>query len=378
MSWYTALDTAEANAKVFDADFAALGVGTQPNSVIVYRVGGSPSPTIDESYRANLPAETSISYSAARLTAQQVTQINGIVNSHLSDYKASGLRLGSWGLRDTDAEFQIRYDPAGRTPTADDLAPYAQFGEGNVQFVAGGAPVMLDRINDTPPWWGGARIDRKGTTVGQCTTGFSSKSSLTQDDYVSTAWHCYDGSTEFVTGGGEAYGYATIIDGPDDIVFIDVSAQHLGSAAYVYNDAHGGATSRIPVNSQFSPRLNNPLCLSGSFSYLRCNAEVSNGQTWLVVNTYLDEEYSVTGWRVISTDGTWLAADGDSGGPAWVPQSDGSAKAVGTISAGDPPAVSCPSWLAGHKCYSTIFISDYGFISSRDNMTVTTGPGGPG
>lgn len=102
--------------------------------------------------------------------------------------------------------------------------------------------------------------------------------------------------------------------------------------------------------AQYRPCL---VCTSGSYSYARCNVRVGTAAGWGVTNAYTGQGHGVNGSSVSSTDGAWISAKDDSGGPVFRYNSNQiNVSAYGMVSAGhNANAVSCPSWLPS-TCYT--------------------------
>ena len=113
------------------------------------------------------------------------------------------------------------------------------------------------------------------------------------------------------------------------------------------------------------------LCASGSFSGEVCelgvvavnqNVHYASTDTWYNNLTQLSSFGAYAGWGV-----------GDSGGPVFFANSDGSASIAG-ISSGQRESTLMPCREAtNRKCYKDLFMAPFGFIQDTRGLVVSQG-----
>lgn len=192
--------------------------------------------------------------------------------------------------------------------TRDGLPGASRYAGVPVTVETGVSAEPASRVNDSPPWWGGARWQTAGG--GSCTTGFAVvHSGLNR---MLSAGHCAVNGAIATDPTGEVMGTVMNRNVINDSLIIAAN-----SAGRVYNnstDAAGNVVveSSNPVIGRLASQVGNFVCTSGSFSGTRCSIQV------VAVNLCVP----VTGFgtvcnmvRAEHTQRLNAAGNGDSGGP---------------------------------------------------------------
>jgi streptogrisin D len=204
----------------------------------------------------------------------------------------------------------------------------------SVKTVVNAAPPAVPaawRWGDTPPFYGGAAIDRPGTFPGTyyyCTTGWAARRRSNNQEVMITARHCGTNKDWRTPEGNRLVGHSD--GGNAGLDAMSISGGDYSPFIYI---GSWDSSSSLRVGSSGYPSVNQYYCTSGSWSGAVCN---NRAQT---VNAYAD----ISGLGRIGP-GTWTlnannlsaAGQGDSGGPTFAfTNSNTRARAIGMIEAID-------------------------------------------
>ncbi|MEV7989704.1 cellulose binding domain-containing protein [Micromonospora sp. NPDC085948] len=180
--------------------------------------------------------------------------------------------------------------------------------------------VERSRANDAAPFDGGASI---GVTVPWCTAGFGVRDADTNAGYLLTAEHCGAiGSPWHVglsTGTGTLVGHA--VDSNDDHDTMIISTSTPGGHLYVGGQQDEVRAQVIRWTEVFPGQL---LCQSGNTTAGAIGGPVCN----LRVDFHYDDIEDLV--EATQLDGEEAARGGDSGGPVYSVNADGTVLAAGT------------------------------------------------
>ncbi|HYN96146.1 MAG TPA: hypothetical protein VES42_20060 [Pilimelia sp.] len=234
--------------------------------------------------------------------------------------------------------------------------------------VAGGEQIqpLYSRVDDVPPFWGGARIVN-ARTGGQCSTGFAIANRSTGARSMLTAGHCGENGDRFDTGTRRyVVGYGTDKAAQADTLRIPTSA-----AGRTYDGGVGVNEFSKPVAGAWDSWNGLWVCTSGSFSGARCNIQIKGQNEWVQTSS---------GWffpmtRAERVDYQSAAGQGDSGGPVFALTADYSKViAVGTISAGAVgSAPAACTGVQGRLCSWKIWFADVADSLNRYNSSIVLG-----
>lgn len=177
------------------------------------------------------------------------------------------------------------------------------------------------RFDDVAPWTGGARLWNGGGAL--CTSGFGVRDLADNTPYVLTAAHCGPLGGEWFDGVGDPIGFMVKRHGPHDVALL--SAASAGSDVYV-----GGLheSTKVPVAGWTEVVPGQILCQSGQTTAEIKGAPICNLE---VQFHYTDEQDLVEATQL---DGEESGYGGDSGGPLYQVNPDGSVLAAGTHTSG--------------------------------------------
>lgn len=243
-------------------------------------------------------------------------------------------------------------------------------------------PLLASRWEDTIPFWGGAVYE--GTNADgsfMCSTGFGVHQS--SHYFILSADHCSERTTPYtIPYSGLVLGIPYSSFSTSDIFSIDTSYMRSSSGVSSGNriyaqgvDQSGGGANEINrvVRGVNSPVVGDLDCTSGGFSGERCNIKVVN------INVTINAGGNIF-QRMIQaeqTNHTNAAGNGDSGGPFYKRNSDGTVLATGIISAIDGSvAVKCTGVPTGpgRTCSWRMFAGQVALALSNLNMSINTGP----
>lgn len=268
-----------------------------------------------------------------RLLVSQAAKIVRI--GPLNDY--SGLLIG------------VDIGPADTLPTFTSSIPVT------VEREPTGTP--LGRQNDSPAFWGGARLNLGGS--GWCTTGFVMQNIFTGVQGISTADHCYENTT-FTTGDNRyTVGTSGSCCSSTDTTLI--TGKTYGPV--IYTGAWNSGTAATVTGYGYAS-VNQYVYAGGSYS----------GEQGLATVTAVNQTYNGKGpgYFAQNANGYPLAGHGDSGGPSYTYPGVGAVTAYGLIDQGEYAA----SWCAGvatGTCYYAVFFINVTDASYQLSASIVTG-----
>ncbi len=378
-----------------DEGFAGVVVSPDHGEVDLYWKGVPPAAVADAIERANAATGIQVAARSAAFTRRYLldradalvtadrTQIP-LVAEPLADRiyrvavlpEGSGIDVGIARPAGLDADGAARWsDRAHRTLEAALGVP--------VHLVVDAPPRQFNRVADSPPWLGGARIVGEG----HCSSGFGVRGVEPRSSTsfgLLTAAHCRgDGRGQFRNGD------RTRVVGPEGgagDVRLDsrlIPVEEVG--ARIYTGGVGGtAEFTRPVRQSGRNVKGDEVCTSGAATGARCDLVVVNVDTFYrpagsttyssVVEAtsrqhagnlarFAFDVAAPESWVTIMPDpplvdpGTEVAAgQGDSGGPVFTLTSDGGVEARGTI-AGGSREVACGRHHLG-ACTANVFFVD--------------------
>lgn len=196
-----------------------------------------------------------------------------------------------------------------------------------VEFVSHEPAEFTTRENDSAPWWGGAKIisERGGYFRGGCTSGFGVTNGYTE--YMLTAAHCATAPDSVRDPTWEYMGLVSREDWRLDILLVGTN---VGNRIY---DGRIGDYFTKPVSGWNWVTADERLCSSGAVTGVVCDLTVIN--IWASTLYLCDSDgdcYWVRDLVVAQRpNGNPGSRKGDSGGPVFIPLSNGSVVAKGTI-----------------------------------------------
>jgi hypothetical protein len=188
---------------------------------------------------------------------------------------------------------------------------------GKVEYTSAGDGSRLSRDADAEPHNGGATIISGGNL---CTSGFTVRKTSDGKNYHVTAGHCF-GLSHTVVGANNAAWGTVQWRAP----FPTRDMELIGGRTYdgwIYTGGEVGVQLKV-VNAA-DPLVNSVYCSSGTISLEHCNHTVNS-----LSATYCDEE-GCTANLVRFTNGN-LLANGDSGGPFYFKNANGTLAVRGTL-----------------------------------------------
>ncbi|GIG86897.1 cellulose binding domain-containing protein [Plantactinospora endophytica] len=186
---------------------------------------------------------------------------------------------------------------------------------------------MVDRSreDDTAPWTGGARIWDGG--IG-CSSAFGARHAGTGAGYLLTAGHCGNLGAVWTTGSGNAVGPAVWKNSDHDAMLISTSTP--GGDIYV-GGSNDEVRARVVGWTQVFP--GQLLCQSGATSAWELSRPICN---FRVEFHYDDREDLVEATQLAGEE---AARGGDSGGPVYAVNPDGTVLAAGTLTRSGGPGL---------------------------------------
>jgi hypothetical protein len=364
-----------------DPNYADIGLDFANHAVRVLYHGGLPgslASIIADAQTAGVGVEavpTGFGLStlaSAAATLGDALNALGISWSHIALGDYSGLQVaghaltGDTGLLNTISTLAANLIP-GIPITFTDLDP---------------ADLLSSRVDDHPPFHGGAREDIDFEDYGYdelCTSGFA-VASTTFTYYLLTAAHCahWFNNRRFFSPGGTTFGRnirtGTFLNNKLDATLVPVSS----SIAQVYTGASYNSSTVTDINGVHSFAQGYSVCASGATSAIHC--DLSRTATGLITaNVCLPNQAPWSGNRCRTAyeyqvdDGLAnqvIAAGGDSGGPVYQLTNSGTRYGVGLIEAGDN-AINCSLTtnhmdpVGGYPCYSRLYVTP---LTSAQNV----------
>ena len=240
-----------------------------------------------------------------------------------------------------------------------------------------GQPLTDTRSHDASPWNGGdyLSISKTGST---CSSGPPVTGNTSGDDYVLTAGHCFSiGDTVHnydaysSVGGNGTVGtinFGTYADEDDGDVKGILTTGFGGSSSLDYFGTGGpGDSTKVTVNSGRDPVVGSAVCGDGAFDGKLCGGTV---EKILVCKTYTGGDGTThCGEDEETSPGTYIAGEGDSGGPVTGPAGS---TAFGTIAFGEGSVYQCnvENPTGSRSCYGTVWFESMGYIQRFWGVTV--------
>jgi hypothetical protein len=216
--------------------------------------------------------------------------------------------------------------------------------------------VPLSRQTDSPPFWGGARLNLAG--AGKCTSGFTLVRWADGVRGLTTADHCGENST-FTTGNNQ---YTVGTSGSCCYTIDTVLLTGKTYGASIYTGAWNSGTAANVAGSAY-PSVNQYVCAGGSYSGEQCSAQVTATNQYYMGHGL--------GYFAQHNDGSPLAGHGDSGGPSYSYASGSSVTAYGFVDQGEFQSSSCAG-VTSPPCYYAVFFTNERDAESALNASIAT------
>jgi hypothetical protein len=206
--------------------------------------------------------------------------------------------------------------------------------------VPSGTP--LGRQNDSPAFWGGARLNLNGS--GWCTTGFVFRNVFTGVQGITTADHCYENTT--FTTGNNGYTVGTSGSCCHSVDTTVITGKSYGPITYT--GAWNSGTAATVTGFGYAS-VNQYVCAGGSYSGEQCLARI----------TAVNQTYNGLGpgYFAQKDNGYPLAGHGDSGGPSYSYAGSGVVTAYGMVDQGEYAANFCAGVATGTCYYAVFFVN---------------------
>ncbi|SCL13719.1 Cellulose binding domain-containing protein [Micromonospora nigra] len=195
------------------------------------------------------------------------------------------------------------------------------------------------REDDAAPWSGGARI----WAGAGCTSGFGVRDAGSTDTYVLSAGHCGDLGAQWTDGAGEPIGVQTHRNADHDTMLITTASP--GGHLYV-GGSHDNVRARVVGWTEVFP--GQLLCQSGATSAWTIGRPVCN----LRVEFHYDDREDLV--EATQLDGEDSARGGDSGGPVYAVNADGTVLAAGTTTRSAGPGFGFQDFATARDDYGDI------------------------
>ncbi|WP_254910250.1 cellulose binding domain-containing protein [Micromonospora sp. NBS 11-29] len=223
--------------------------------------------------------------------------------------------------------------------------------------------VPRSRANDAAPFDGGAGI---GFTTPGCTAGFGVRNATTNAGYVLTAEHCgaigspWHVGWNTTTGTGTLVGYA--VDSNDDHDTMIISTSSPGGHIYV-GGQHDEVRAQVVGWTQVFP--GQLLCQSGYTSAGELGGPVCN----LRVDYHYDDIEDLV--EATQLDGDEAARGGDSGGPVYAVNANGTVLAAGTTTRSAGPGFGFQDFATARDDYGNLVPATVTASTCRVSFVVT-------
>jgi hypothetical protein len=307
-----------------DAGYAGIGLGE--DHVVVWWKGTPPAAVrraVREARRDVTVRVVGAAHTRAELesAAQELTDY---ITAHPDrGYHSVEVAYDGSGLVLDVAPSASRRSVANGLPSEVDAATDLPTGV-PVRVQENAAPELTGRLNDSAPYWGGARINNNDNT-GFCTAGWPVRRGSTE--YMLTAGHCGRPGGGWNNGNDTQYvGVGELEHAAHDLLLIRAD---VGTRMWDGPIGTGEFTKRVAGSGATFP--GEWVCASGSVTGAQCNYVVTS------TFTYSFSDYDAYGNLETYTD--LVLADysgvpsrsGDSGGPVFVPTGASDVIAKGTI-----------------------------------------------
>ncbi|GGK11676.1 hypothetical protein GCM10010124_00380 [Pilimelia terevasa] len=330
------------------AGFTGLAMDVPANKVVLYWKGTVPASVKKAAAQGRATAKVDVK--SARHSLRQLEDAARLaMRRHGADLREVSIPADGRALQVAVAGQAA----AGRVTLDRALRQAGQQVALQVTTETASAEPLYSRVDDTAPFWGGARM-RNASTGGGCSTGFGIRSNATGATSILTAGHCGNNGQQIRTGtNANLIGTVTDDRATEDTLRLPTSA-----GGRIYDGGVGVGEFSKPVTGYHYSYAGQWVCTSGSYSGARCDIRVVNTNNWIWVGT---------GWfapmtRAEHVLGQSAGGNGDSGGPIFDLTADWSkVYAVGTLSAGDPGAA--PATCTGvpssatRRCSSRIWFA---------------------
>jgi hypothetical protein len=230
-----------------------------------------------------------------------------------------------------------------------------------VTVEAGPQPVptaCTGRQDDCSAYFGGAYYF--------CTTGFSIQHNGRTE--MITAAHCANNGDAINDGAGEPIGTAADRQAGRDTVLIQHAAGVTSNGHVYVGPWNAGTGSNRRVTGSSASVVGAVVCTSGSWTGEHC--EVRIRAVNVTVNTPSDGDFFPE-VRASADSGGVVVGKGDSGGPVYFGNADGTVRGTGTISA-QANVVTCPATRAATTCGSTVYYADLPQALTFYGATIST------
>lgn len=358
-----------------------LGITRYPSAFAAVQVNNATTVTVSLKSEAPrlLAAIQAVPHSGVTLrivkvtrSYQQLEALTSRLARNVRKLAASGVDLQSWAPDPaTDTVKITLVTPAH--PTRETLAEQASTARSALDRAYGAAWVTVagqtqarsiaaQRDNDSAPYYAGDGLYYSALGV-DCSSGWSTTGKNTGDSFILSAGHCGWGSVYLEYGSGDYIGSVSsqYLDAlsRDQRDFETIRAS---GAGYVWNGGAGSDTDYSVVNS-ITPAGGSFMTFDGDVTKQVTGNTVGmvNGCASVTSPEYGTYTVCDAGDASDSSSGPKICQPGDSGGPAYVRQPDGtSVAAAGTI-------VSIAD--NGHQCYFQEMVSE--LVSAHLNLDKT-------
>ncbi|MDG4833252.1 cellulose binding domain-containing protein [Solwaraspora sp. WMMD1047] len=318
-------------------------------------------------WKGALPADIAAAVNAARRTAPVEVAEATYSRAELRRAAAKLSPLVDADPADASHAVRLRTDGAGIEVAVDDTAgaklPKLPATAVRTTIVESDRMVERSRADDAAPFDGGSGI---GFTTPGCTAGFGVRNLSTGAGYVLTAEHCgavgspWHVGWNSTTNSGTLVGYAVASNDDHDTMLIGTSAP--GDHIYV-GGQHDEVRAQVVGWTEVYP--GQLLCQSGYTS-----AGVLGGP---ICNLRVDYHYTDFEDLVEATqlDGDESARGGDSGGPVYAVNADGTVLAAGTTTRSLGPGFGFQDFATARDDYGDIVPATAIASSCRVSFVVT-------
>jgi hypothetical protein len=369
--------------------FAGISVSTQSNGLTAYWHGTVPQ-SVAAAFDQERARGINVTVVPAQYTAAQLRRATNMLATGAmgrSAVRGAGVRVDLIAPREDGAGLDVGIDgpAAGDRSAALRALPLLGHLSVPVNLFQSAPPVAALREADTTPYWGGGEMtdtpfpcpsNPSLSCANLCTTGFGVQNSQGQT-FILSAAHCSfttpnrGTSDSWTTGdggqttGGLPIGGVSFWSTTHDVMTIGPvsSANHIYACAGISDPAN---ECSLTVTAAGGTNVGDAVCDSGAFSGELCGMHATaTGVTIQIVdeqgNTICTCQNMVQADQPTSIN---AGGNGDSGGPVFAVNSDGSVSARGTLSAEDlSREVPCSGVPTGNsrKCSSRVFFPDITF-----------------
>ncbi|WP_328777166.1 S1 family peptidase [Streptomyces goshikiensis] len=342
--------------------FTSLTVSVEDRSVTLYHKGGEEqveaavAPQRAKGVRVELRSapynRSELREAAASLMGRSLTIDGQLTSVHSAGARSdgSGLLVEGEPLRANDTN-----SGNGQARTAGPTVPWT----GTVT----GAPAPLEsREQDAPLHSGGMLLRQRYKGGPICTSGFVVTWPQRGLDYLMTAAHCSEAGKTWYAGDQDIK-LGPVSDRSEryDTELIPTHGGFLHNyTIWSGQPVYRQSQQLLNVNRAAHSYVGEYLCVSGSLSGEVCNLKVAEGKHF---TRYKEFSTGTEVYTLKNTGGGFTAMKGDSGGPVFSRNLDGSVVARGLISAGviGAKTETCSNPAANNspvECYRHIYVTD--------------------